>query len=281
MLWCLVGPFLFRWANSSSLWFSIVGNYRVPTTQYLLLVRLLRQGTFYHSYISNFEVCNSCSTNLSFSSRIDSISHIYQTPFLFQCFGEHHYVKWRNRNLEHLQFLSWHCVRHQSLTKPDYPSHPHLHSIFRTDSIRFGVVSNNCSSECVRSFLQRKSAHTIETLHFLFSRSLSSLLPSPSLPTFSSLPSSTISSSSSSTPSTTTTTVPKPSRRKKVAEGVGITLGLALGLTAIAVVLFYCRKSRQQRLRDGEIKSEWRGDRMTESRLSRLSSHLSRRFVLS
>lgn len=35
----------------------IVGNYRVPISQYLLPVRLLRQGKLYPSYFSNFKVC--------------------------------------------------------------------------------------------------------------------------------------------------------------------------------------------------------------------------------
>ena len=39
---------------------SVVGSYRAQTSRYLLLVRLLRQGTLYLKHFSNFEVCNSC-----------------------------------------------------------------------------------------------------------------------------------------------------------------------------------------------------------------------------
>jgi hypothetical protein len=48
--------------------------------------------------------------------------------------------------------------------------------------------------------------------------------------------------------------------KTKIAEGVGITIGLGGGLTAIAVALFYYWKRRKQRLEDvgiEEAKSEW------------------------
>lgn len=40
----------------NTLMISIVGDYRVPTSQYLLLVPLLRRERFYPSYFLNFEV---------------------------------------------------------------------------------------------------------------------------------------------------------------------------------------------------------------------------------
>lgn len=57
--------------------FLVVGNYRVPTTRYLPLVRLLGQGTFHLRYFLHFEVCNSWSPYLlSYSSRMIDTSKL-------------------------------------------------------------------------------------------------------------------------------------------------------------------------------------------------------------
>lgn len=68
----VLGRLLCEWADSNSSWLSVVGNYRVPTTQYLLLVRLLCQGILFPSYFSNSEVCHSWSPSLFYhcSSRM-------------------------------------------------------------------------------------------------------------------------------------------------------------------------------------------------------------------
>jgi len=60
-----------------------------------------------------------------------------------------------------------------------------------------------------------------------------------------------------------TTTTIFTSNKKMIAEAVGITIGLGLGLTGIAATAFYYWKRRRQRLAEisiGEAKSEWSRD---------------------
>jgi hypothetical protein len=79
---------------------------------------------------------------------------------------------------------------------------------------------------------------------------LSSLLPTPTLPVSSSLPTAT----SNSTSSAETNGM---SKKKKIALGVGITFGLGFGFAVVAVGLYYCGKRRQERLRQTGAKSGW------------------------
>ncbi|KAF9479569.1 hypothetical protein BDN70DRAFT_806792 [Pholiota conissans] len=90
---------------------------------------------------------------------------------------------------------------------------------------------------------------------------LTSILPSQTLPPSISLPIFTTSTSSSVlTTSATVTPVPvKLSNHKRIAEAVGITVGISLGLTAIASAAFYFwRRRRRRRLSRREVQSEWR-----------------------
>ncbi|KAF8202346.1 hypothetical protein BJ912DRAFT_439058 [Pholiota molesta] len=82
---------------------------------------------------------------------------------------------------------------------------------------------------------------------------ITSILPSQTLPPSISLPVFSTSTSTSVAPSAsapTTTPLPiKSSKRKQIAEAVGLTLGISLGLTAIAAAAFYFWKRRRQRRR--------------------------------
>jgi len=114
--------------------------------------------------------------------------------------------------------------------------------------------------------------------------STSSILPTPTLPSSASLPTiiPTSSSSSASVITTPTALVPTTgSKKTKIAQAVGITVGLGFGLTALAVAGFYYWKRRKQRSENVGIeraKSEWRSDPPPDlsERLSRFSQRLSR-----
>lgn len=98
--------------------------------------------------------------------------------------------------------------------------------------------------------------------------SISSLLPTPPLPTFSSLPTSASNSSSTSLP-----TGPKPiSKQTRIAEGVGITIALIVVLALIGVFLYQRGKKRKERNEKIEkARSGWQADAPQTTLLNRVS----------
>ncbi|PPQ86539.1 hypothetical protein CVT25_007197 [Psilocybe cyanescens] len=96
---------------------------------------------------------------------------------------------------------------------------------------------------------------------------ITSFLPSQSLPPSISLPTFTTTSSSTSVSSSSTAPVPAThSNRRMIAQAVGLTVGLGLGLTAVAVLAFYYwrRRRRQRKLVSmQETRSGWAGERPT------------------
>jgi len=96
---------------------------------------------------------------------------------------------------------------------------------------------------------------------------ITSILPSQTLPPSIELPIFATSTSSTSVIPTATATTPVPvksSKGKRIAEAVGLTVGVSLGLTAIVAVAFYFwkRRRRWRRRRSTEgTQSDWRNAR--------------------